>query len=202
MESGIDCWLGIDDMVFIFLTLQHNINKWIRVYRILKDSVNVDGDSVDWKALLTNKEMKKTLEKVPGTEFQHGAGISGKDAQKRYLAAAKYFNKLYFEMKRDKHNQLTREYADQVGKNRKALVLLIKELVEQDSERNGNDDYSAPKLAEEPKKKPRKEPTEDHELKDIMFQHWQALGMTPLPPPTIVLDVDLERRCLLTQMVA
>jgi hypothetical protein len=64
MESGINCWLGIDDMVFIFfLTLQHNINKWICVYRILKDSVNVDGDSVDWKALLKNKEMKKHWKK-------------------------------------------------------------------------------------------------------------------------------------------
>lgn len=188
MESGIDCWLGIDDMVFIFLTLQHNINKWIRVYRILKDSVNVDGDSVDWKSILKNKEMKKTLEKVPGTEFQHGAGISGKDAQKRYLALTKYFNKLYFEMKRDENNQPTRVYTDQVEKNRDALVLLLKELVEKDSERNGNSDDAAPKLAKEPKKKRRKEPTEDDELKDIMFQQWQAIGMTPLPPPTIVLD--------------
>jgi hypothetical protein len=91
-------------------------------------------------------------------------------------------------MKRDEHNRPTREYTDQVGKNREALVLLLKELVEQDSERNGNDDNSAPKLAKEPKKKRRKEPTEDDELKDIMFQQWQAISMTTWPPPTIVLD--------------
>jgi hypothetical protein len=91
-------------------------------------------------------------------------------------------------MKRDENNRLAREYTDQVGKNRKALVLLFKELVEQDSERNGNDDNSAPKLAKEPKKKHMKEPTEDDELKDIMFQQWLAIGMVPLPPPTIVLD--------------
>jgi hypothetical protein len=60
--------------------------------------------------------------------------------------------------------------------------------VGQDSERNGNGDNAAPKLAKEPKKKRRKEPTKDDELKDIMFQQWQAIGMTPLPPPTIVLD--------------
>jgi hypothetical protein len=73
-------------------------------------------------------------------------------------------------MKRDKHNRPTREYTDQVGKNREALVRHLKEeLVEQDSERNGNDGDSAPKLAIEPKKKHRKELTEDDELKDIMF---------------------------------
>jgi hypothetical protein len=98
---------------------------WIHVYRIHKDSVNADGDSIGWKVLLRNKEMKKTLEKslVLSSAMVPVFWVLGNDAQKRDLALTKYFNKLYFEMKMDKNNRPNREYTDQVGKNCQSLVL-------------------------------------------------------------------------------
>lgn len=188
VEEGSLSWLRTDDMVFIFLTVQHNINKWIRVYKLVKDNLDPDlTKKVDWKALLKQKELKSKVDNLPGTEFCHGSGISGKDAQKRYLSLTKYFNKLYFERARTEMGRPLTDYTDLVQGNRRALLERLQELVRTDDRRNADDDDTSSQVTDEldknaKRKRRRKRESDDPEHDDILTAEWQAIiGMHRVP---------------------
>lgn len=93
-----------DDLTFMFVQAQHNINKWLMIDKAFKlktfpswEKFSGPKDVVADKHL-TDQE-KKTIKAIndTGSEFPSGAGITGKDGRKRYNEITKFFHCTYFD---------------------------------------------------------------------------------------------------------
>ena len=104
---------------------------------------------MDWKTVLKDKELRTTVENFPGAEFRRGSGISGKDAQVRYLLLTKYFKKLYFDFEKDTSGKPLRSYTKCAQDNRDALLTRLQELVEIDAKKEASNDGVSQRATDE-----------------------------------------------------
>lgn len=163
-------FLGLDDLVFIFMQVQHNIDKWIFLHRLLVKKQN-NGTNVvafgkrteDVENLLTPEERKPIETK--GYEFPHGAGISGKEAQKRYVEMTKFFHQHYFDLQ----GQDNKEF---VEANRQALVDAITKQIEADEakEQQKRSRSDATDSSSSKKRKLREQSSDPHYEQIVMSQ--------------------------------
>lgn len=179
VKHGVDflgkC-LGLDDLVFIFVQVQHNIDKWILLHQLLAKKLDATAiplgkKNEDDESSLSAHEKKDIATR--GYEYPHGAGISGKEAQKRYVSLTKFFHHSYFNTKGDP------EAVKAVNANRQALVDELIKMIDEDEsklqEENGGEN---PKDSSSHSKKKRKtrELSTDPEFSEIMMSHFDLGG--------------------------
>ena len=93
--TPIGKWLTTDDIAFLLVTLENNINKWIRSGRILakkRELAKEEGSSDVSKVTL----LKKEVQILKGAKFPSGSGISGKEGQARFNAIKLFIQRNYF----------------------------------------------------------------------------------------------------------
>ena len=140
-STGIE-FLSLDDLVFIFVQVEHNINMWILLFDELKKRVPSTGTHLTVFELAKQKQKDviggdtdKSIKEL-GYEFTKGSMVSGVEGQKRYRAMTKYFYEIYYNFTDDR-----------VNANRNALANKLKELIKAEmemEEKNSSDGRAAP----------------------------------------------------------
>lgn len=166
--------MTLDDFVFVFVQVQHNINKWNLIYRAWK--LNhiagwVDKQAIEYcecdKRLLVEADMKRISNiNEWGYEFPAGAGVAGKDGKARYNAMTKFLYKTYY----NKSDPV-------VTDNRKALHHSIQSHATRRRDREAAAQLNAPTVPPNKKKSYRlQELARDEELDDIQNDAWDDFG--------------------------
>ena len=131
-------FLGLDDLVFLFVQGQNNILKWNLLYAACGGHSGEGGilprsTRTDEKAETMTQEQKKLMETINmiGYEYKRGCGVSGSDGKRRYASLTKFFHKAYYSKKQDD--------CALVKKNRDALAQKLKEMVQEDLDNRNTD---------------------------------------------------------------
>lgn len=128
--SNIFETMTLDDLVFLFLQLQHNISKWNLVWKAYKERHikaweevdDVLGLETDPKKMKGDDESKRRVALINsrGYEFPYGSGVGGRDGRRRYNAIKKFFDDAYYGN--------DPKSSPEVVQNREALIAAILEL--------------------------------------------------------------------------
>lgn len=123
-----------DDLVYIFVQLQNNINRWIlhyRAWRLKKGpscwegTPNFASAQFTKKGLLEDDKTRLDFFDELGTEYPGGSGVSGKAGKLRYAAMTIFFHKAYFEKDSNGHHTVHAQ------RNRDALKNKLREMRDQ-----------------------------------------------------------------------
>lgn len=119
----------LDDLVFMFVQVQNNINKWRLVWHAFEEKLvpawehhkDPEDCECNKKSLAGKDNEAANLELVNlindrGYEFPKGAGVAGTDGRRRYNHLTEYFFDHYFN---------TRDNPNAVEANRRALIKAI-----------------------------------------------------------------------------
>ena len=165
--------MSLDDFVFTFVQVQHNINKWTLVYRAWKEQYIaawkekdcVEACDTDKKSLGEESVDFKRVKKINqiGYEYPTGSGVAGKDGKRRYNSVTKFLYKALYVQ----DNPL-------VDENRNALRQALVQLAEHRASQWSDIDEAPAKA----KKSRSDDITKDPELDEIHGLAWD------LPRPT------------------
>ena len=115
--TPIGKWLTTDDIAFLLVTLENNINKWIRSGKLLSKkrqlALAAGAEDVSKVTLL-----KKEVQILKGAKFPSGSGISGREGQARFNAIKLFIQRNYF-----LGNEETQRNNDTLHEELQALVL-------------------------------------------------------------------------------
>ena len=105
---GTDHWamtlihkhLTCDDIAFLLLTFENNINRWTHLHQKLQEKrkTAIERGEDPAKVRLVNPQDYKG---VPATQFPVGSGISGREGQERFNHLKVYINKKLFAHKEE-----------------------------------------------------------------------------------------------------
>ena len=170
--------MTLDDFVFLFVQVQHNIDYWTLCYRAHKEKTYIDEwklkDSVeecpsDKKSLTPEDYSKILLLRKIGFEYPTGSGVAGTDGKKRYVEMTKFLYRAYY----------TKDNPTVVSENRQALKQALKEYA-QWSESNscswGGSNDTADDESTRANKKARVDEGPDSELEKIQLEQWNDFG--------------------------
>ena len=139
--------MTVDDMVFMFVQVQHNIGKWNLMYQAFQnceidawvDKKSIEECDCDKKMSPEDTQRIKDINEY-GYEYPTGSGVAGRDGQRRYEDLTIYFHEHFY--KHDDPN---------VQRNRKILTDAHNKLVQESRERerqlqqdNGDDSENIP----------------------------------------------------------
>lgn len=123
--------MTLDDLVFMFIQVQNNINKWRMVWKAFQDKMvpawrnhhEPEDCECNKKSLMGKEGYDRSLQLVnhineKGYEYPQGSGIAGKDGRRRYKHLKEYFSDLFFD--------LHHADRDNVQANRNALIDAVK----------------------------------------------------------------------------
>ena len=145
--------LTLDDMTYIFIQLQNNINKWQLIHRAWKKGLGPQAweNKKQFKQLDVGKkhlsdEDAKFMDTLDlfGAEYPGGSGVSGSAGMPRYAVMKRFFWMNYY-----KREDGGGGFAAQTMKNRdalkKQLVALREERIENllDSDKTKSDDQNS-----------------------------------------------------------
>lgn len=165
-QEKIFAQMTVDDLAFIFVQLEHNIDKWNYTHQAFKNEWIAKWKEFDKLEECPSdernlgKEDYRKLQKINewGYEFKTGEGLAGKFGRKRYNGITKFFGRAYFEKDKNK-----RELLPHVETNRCALQEEIEAHFSRERLRNnkagGGDDSS-----QQPTGKKAKVAVTDHAL--------------------------------------
>jgi hypothetical protein len=166
--------LTLDDFVFLFVQLQHNIDYWNLAYLAWKKKNYIDC----WKGKSRPEECeseKKTMGKADhaklvllrkmGYEYPSGAGVSGRDGMARHRSMTLFLYKAYFSQKVPQ---------DVVQRNKDALGEAVKHHTAIRRSQVPKDDFPMDGTTIESNQK------DSSELDDIAEEMWGTTGVTPI----------------------
>lgn len=164
--------MTLDDFVFTFVQVQHNINKWNLVYKAWKnkyidgwkDKECVDGCEYDRKH---SEDDKKKLTKINlmGYEYPPGSGCAGKYGKLRYNSLTKFFFDAYYD-----------KDSSQVKQNRAALKAALNKLAEERESEEQDD-----KEEDRASKRQRCDAANDSKLNQIHEMMWGDFSFADIP---------------------
>lgn len=163
--------MTLDDLVFLFIMLQNNINKWALVRKAHQlglvpewNNKTIEEIDVSFKGNKLSDSSKVLVKScdTKGYEYPNGAGIKSRDAKARYSEITKLFNEAFYNARSQNREQ-----------NRAALLKALAELEEiLPSEEDDSEEGShAPIL----QKQPRVNEPLDNELAEIHKETWGDL---------------------------
>lgn len=157
--------LTVDDIAFIFLQVQHNIDKWKLLHHAIQNKT-VSADSEEKS--MTGHE-KKVLQKMNemGYEYKNGSGVSGTEGKKRYSGITKFIHKAFY-------SNLSN---DKVKKNREALKEAVDRVREEARHRLSFDSGDTVGNHDKNKKPKCKEQTPDPVMDDIQDELWDDIAI-------------------------
>ena len=127
--------MTLDDLVFAFVQVQHNIDYWTLAYRAYenknfiqawKDKSCAEDCESERKSVGDHDYKKILLLRKIGNEYPQGSGVSGTDGIKRYQSMTVLFYRAYYKqgdgpLVPDNHKALRQAVEDQ-AKFRKSLI--------------------------------------------------------------------------------
>jgi hypothetical protein len=125
-----------DDLAYLFLLLENNINHWILVSQKL-DAMKEDGEERGDK-----RQWRQTKKEIGGYEFSLGSGISGKEGTARFYSLRKFFWQHYY--------RNDEESAAVSAANRSALIKAILEVMKSDKRNKTTTESSSARKRKEP----------------------------------------------------
>lgn len=162
VEKGLD-FMTVDDLVFIFMQVQHNIGKWTLFHGAIRRG-ELRENVIEKNYTKEETTLMKQIEEN-NLEYKNGEGVSGEDGQIRYVGMIKFFHLVYWH----RHEQ-TNEYLDYVKANRSALLDALKDMIEK--ERGDEEEAPAPSSKKKSKKSKVKELSNDTVLTSIYNDAW------------------------------
>ena len=124
--------MTLDELVFMFVQVENNINKWRMVWKAFKETLVPAWEKHDEpedcecnKKSLAGKQDYDTSWRLvsyineEGCEYPLGSGIAGRDGRRRCKHLKEYFSDHYFDLGRQ-------DVKEQVLANRKALIAAVK----------------------------------------------------------------------------
>lgn len=169
-------FLGLDDIVFLFVQVQHNIYRWNLVFGGTREDKDGNGSSIlthdnrEEKTENMTAKQKQLIKKINGLgyEYPHGSGVSGKDGRYRYGGMTKYFYRAYY----------SNQACPVVRANREALSSALKAMVTADmeSEKEAEDEGETTGVEQQQQqKRTREDPWRDSELEKIHDDIWSSM---------------------------
>lgn len=164
-ENGLR-FIKLDEVVFIFLQVQHNIDKWNLLEQAYETN-KIPRGKEDRDLNETEKKLMKEID-AKGYEFPNGAGVAGVEGERRRAAITKRLFDLFYDP--------AEQHRVRVNTNRVALVENLKSLMEEEENKLREAGQRVPgeqdSVAQPKKKKARKQTSVDEKMDSITQYAW------------------------------